>query len=115
MTKPKSKSRKGYKPSATSPLNLLHDELRGLRRDLRSTVRAYTARLEIALAESTAAIASMAAAKSLPLAPLHELRDLMALLRKRKLKPEKGRRKDLRKLDVLIDELHTITHPNVPR
>jgi hypothetical protein len=33
------------------------------------------------------------------------------MVRKRKLKPEKGRRKDLRKIDSLIRDLHSITHP----
>ena len=34
------------------------------------------------------------------------------MMRKRKLKPEKGRRKDLRKLDSLIHDLHSIAQPN---
>ncbi len=36
----------------------------------------------------------------------HQLRDLTVMVRKRKLKPEKGRRKDLRKLNALITDLH---------
>jgi hypothetical protein len=36
---------------------------------------------------------------------LHRIRDLTSLVRDRKLKPEKGRRKDLRKLDALIEDL----------
>jgi hypothetical protein len=35
------------------------------------------------------------------------------MMRKRKLKPEKGRRKDVRKLDSLIRDLHSIAQPNV--
>ena len=34
------------------------------------------------------------------------------MMRKRKLKPEKGRRKDVRKLDSLIQDLHSIAQPN---
>jgi hypothetical protein len=34
------------------------------------------------------------------------------MMRKRKLKPEKGRRKDVRKLDSLIRDLHLIARPN---
>lgn len=97
--------------SDTSPLKLLSEELRSLRRDLRATARAYTARLEIALAESSAVIAASAAAETLPRERLHEFRDLAALVRKRDVKPEKGRRKDLRKLDGIIDDLHSVTHP----
>jgi hypothetical protein len=36
---------------------------------------------------------------------LHEIRDLTIVVRNRKLKPEKGRRKDLRKIDSLIGDL----------
>jgi hypothetical protein len=36
---------------------------------------------------------------------LQEIRDLTIIVRNRKLKPEKGRRKDLRKIDSLIVDL----------
>jgi len=36
---------------------------------------------------------------------LHEIRDLTIVVRNRKLRPEKGRRKDLRKIDSLIVDL----------
>ena len=36
---------------------------------------------------------------------LHQVRDLTIVVRNRKLKPEKGRRKDLRKIDSLIADL----------
>jgi hypothetical protein len=37
------------------------------------------------------------------------------LLRDCKVKPEKGRSKDLRKLDSVIHEVHSITHPSASR
>jgi hypothetical protein len=44
---------------------------------------------------------------------LHEIRDLTIVVRNRKLKPEKGRRKDLRKIDSLIVDLaSTVGHKN---
>jgi hypothetical protein len=91
---------------------MLAEELAALRRDLRATVRAYTARLEIDLAESMKAVASTKGAETLARDQLHEIRELTIMLRKRKLKPEKGRRKDLRKIDSLIRDLHSVTHPN---
>ncbi|MDQ6654625.1 MAG: hypothetical protein M3Y80_02260 [Verrucomicrobiota bacterium] len=114
MTKDKKKTRRPHKRSDTSPARLLSEELQQLRRDLRATVRALSARLEIALAESTATIANSAAAETLSREQMHVLRDLMMMVRKRKLKPEKGRRKDLRKLDVIISDLHACTHPVAP-
>ena len=43
----------------------------------------------------------------MPRERLHQLRDLTMMVRQRKVKPEKGRRKDLRKIDSLITDLHT--------
>lgn len=94
----------------TSPARLLELELEKLRGDLRATVRAYAARLEVGLAESRAALESKPA-EDLSRERLHELRELMILVRKRKLKPEKGRRKDLRKIDSLIEDLQVLV-PN---
>ena len=43
---------------------------------------------------------------------LHEFRDAMILVRKRKLKPENGRRKDVRQLDSLIEDLRVVVGRN---
>jgi hypothetical protein len=102
------KKREGNK---SGPPKMLASELDALRRELRMTVRAYSARLEIFLAESTKKIASYGDAEKLSRDRLREIRDLTIMLRKRKLKPDKGRRKDLRKIDMLINDLHATTHP----
>ena len=91
---------------------MLTDELDSVRRDLRRTIRAYAARLELDLAESIAAITRFKRGEDLSRERLHDIRDLTILMRKRKLKPEKGRRKDVRKLDSLIRDLHSIAQPN---
>jgi hypothetical protein len=99
----------------TSPVHVLADELDKLRRDLRATVRAYAARLEIELAESRAALSSFKPVEELPRERLTEIRDLMIHVQKRKLKPEKGRRKDLRKIDSLIEDLRLLMPRKSPR
>jgi hypothetical protein len=86
-------------------------ELMNLRRKLRTTFRAYAARLEIDLAESMAVVSGFKPAENLSRQRLHEIRELTNLVRNCKLKPEKGRRKDLRKIDSLIREIHCVTHP----
>lgn len=78
-------------------------------------MRAYAARLEIDLAETTAAVAASRPVENLSRERLHEIRDLMILVGNRKVKPEKGRRKDLRKLDTIIGDLHSATHPHSPQ
>lgn len=87
------------------PVKMLESELLALRRDLRATLRAYSARLEIDLARTAAVVGASRTAEELPREQLHQIRDLTMLLRKRRLKPEKGRRKDLRKIDSLIEEV----------
>jgi hypothetical protein len=94
---------------------MLTAELAALRRDLRATIRAYAARLEIDLAESMMTVASSKGTETLSRERLHEIRDLTIMVRKRKFKPEKGRHKDLRKIDSLIRDLHSITHPGASR
>lgn len=105
MNEKKASTRWQEKASATSPVVLLKSELLELRRELRETVRAYAAGLEIQLAESVAALQINETAEEIPRERLHQLRDLTAMVRKRKLKPAKGRRKDLRKIDALITDL----------
>jgi hypothetical protein len=98
-----------------SPVTMLTDELDAVRRDLRRTIRAYAARLELDLAESIVAVTRYKRAEDLSRERLHDIRDLTIMMRKRKLKPEKGRRKDVRKLDLLIRDLHSIAQPNANR
>lgn len=94
---------------STGPVKILQTELTALRRELRATLRAYSARLEIGLARASAAVAAAKPVDELSREELHLFRDLTTLLRKRKVKPEKGRRKDIRVLDSLIEELQAIT------
>jgi len=108
----KRKKQRHKKPHEVSPVTMLTDELDAVRRDLRRTIRAYAARLELDLAESIAAVARYKRAEDLSRERLHDIRDLTIMMRKRKLKPEKGRRKDVRKLDLLIRDLHSIAQPN---
>jgi hypothetical protein len=101
------------KGDKSGPAKMLTTELLSLRQELRKTVRAYAARLETNLAASANKIDSYGDPDKLSRTRLSEIRDLTIMLRKRKLKPEKGRRKDLRKIDALIGEVHATTHPGV--
>jgi hypothetical protein len=115
MTSMKNKKNARPRSVSTSPVKVLETELEKLRQDLRATVRAYAARLEINLAESRAALGSLKPAEELSRERLNELRDLMIHVRKRKLKPEKGRRKDLRKIDSLIEDLQLLAPDKAKR
>ena len=89
----------------SSPLTLFESELRALHRELRTIAKAYIARLENDLFVCLAALRSYGPIEQVPREMLHHIRDLTIIVRNRKLKPEKGRRKDLRKVDSLIVDL----------
>jgi hypothetical protein len=104
-----------HKRAEISPVTILESELTALRQDLRATIHAYAARLEVDLAETIAALSTAKHAKSLSRERLRQIRELTIKVRKRSIKPERGRRKDLRKIDALIRNLYSTTHPNAPR
>lgn len=97
--------RRAQKGSDASPVKLLKSEVAGLRRELHRTLKAYGRRLENDLRKSSDGINALAPVDELSRETLHDVRDIMTLLRKRRLKPEKGRRKDLRKIESLIEDL----------
>lgn len=89
----------------SSPVTMLESELHALHHDLRTVAKAYISRLENDLLVCIAALRSHGPIEQLPREILHQVRDLTIIVRNRKLKPEKGRRKDLRKIDSLIVDL----------
>jgi hypothetical protein len=109
----KRKQTRRRRAAESSPLTVLESELHALRRDLRATAKAYIARLENDLLICLASLRSYGPIERVSAEILHQIRDLTIIVRNRKLKPEKGRRKDLRKIDSLIvDLVSTIEHKN---
>jgi len=100
--------RKTAKKPETSPVRHLQLELRDLRRELRTTARVYAQRLEHDLAVTTDALERYAPAEKLTREQLHRVRDTAMVVRNRRLRPEKGRRKDLRKIENLISDLRPL-------
>jgi hypothetical protein len=105
--KPKTKQKRGrgQKSPESSPLTMLESELRTLHHDLRTVAKAYVTRLENDLLVCIAALRTYGPIERVAREVLQEIRDLTIVVRKRRLKPEKGRRKDLRKIDSLIGDL----------
>ena len=106
MTKKKNQPKRDGGNS--SPVKQLESELGRLRRDLRTTAKAYFLRLESDLRKSSDAVVAFRARPDLSRDEMHAVHDMKMLLRRRKLKPEKGRRKDLRKIDSLIEDLQLL-------
>jgi hypothetical protein len=92
-------------------IQLILSQVATLRRELRETLHAFEARLEIKLAEVAHEFAALKTAKRFPKEQLNQIDSVIVLLRNRKSRPEKGRRKDLRKIEKLINDLHVTARP----
>jgi len=90
-----------------SPTKSFVEELEILRKSLRDCLDAYVQRLEHELDQ----IKERALAHGTPepaATHIRDLRDMISLCRTLEIKPDKGRRKDLKKIDSLIEELSVI-------
>ena len=101
-------AKKKQKPDVTdaSPSKSLARELKTLEANLQRTIRAYREKLGADLGqvqEWNAAI--VAANKTPPREQMRDIGDMLGLVGKLKIKPEKGRRRDLRKIDSVIEDL----------
>ena len=87
----------------TLPTKPVLDELRFLRATFREIVTHYSSELEGEIAR----LANLVGVEDEAQNPerLRDVRDLLLLLRGLDVKPAKGRRRDLKKIETLLDEL----------
>ncbi len=88
-----------------SPTKAVVSELQNLRAELREAVEGYAARLESEIERVRATVEAGSTAKSLSSARIRDLRDMLTLLRHRQVKADKGRRKDLKRLEGVVSDL----------
>lgn len=99
------------KPKSASalPFKTVADELTFLRKTFRDLVNMYTAQIEGEIAALAAAVQTDAESKKkLPASRASDLRDMLMMMRALEVKPAKGRRRDLKKIENLIEELRSI-------
>jgi len=92
-------------PPEASPAKSVVEELDTLRAEFRSALLAYAGRIEEEISLVQQAADKLTGSKKIPAAKMRDLRDMLTLLRKFSIKPEKGRRKDLKKIDALVGDL----------
>lgn len=85
------------------------EELHSLRKTLHETLENYAAHLEQEIGQIETAVSACLTADSVASSRHRDLRDMLTMLRHTEVKPEKGRRKDLKKLDTLIGDLHSLS------
>ena len=91
-----------------SPAKSLLGDLVSLRRTLRQTGRAYLTRLESEIDEVAAWANEKAKERDPSKACIRNRGDMITLVRKIETKPEKGRRRDLKKIDATVSDLREL-------
>jgi hypothetical protein len=91
-----------------SPMKSLAEELDFLRKSLRESVNAYATRIETQLLQIRQTVLEKTKTPKPPPAQIRDLRDMITLCRTLDIKPEKGRRKDLKKIDTVVEDLHVM-------
>jgi hypothetical protein len=106
-----SKEQKKPKPITPDglPLKPVLDELAFVRKCFRDAAAHYTAQVEGELEALRESVATTATRKKVSASCAHGLREILMLLRSLEVKPEKGRRRDLKKIESLVKELRRIT------
>jgi len=86
----------------------LAEELDFVRKSFRESIDVYSTRVETQLTQIRDAVLKQTKNSKLPSAQIRDLRDMITLCRTLDLKPEKGRRKDFKKIDSLLEELQLL-------
>lgn len=98
-----------FKTAAALPLKPVAEELAFLRKSFKELVAAYATQIEADIAQLQMAVtAESTAKKKYPASRVLDLRDMLMMLRNFDVKPAKGRRRDLKKVENLVEELQTI-------
>jgi hypothetical protein len=94
--------------SDASPAKSLVDDLGQLRRVLQKTARAYTRRLDDEIGLVMQWARSTSDNGKINQARVRDLGDMLSLVRKVEVRPDKGRRKDLKKIDSVVNDLRLL-------
>lgn len=91
-----------------SPMKSVAEELDFLRKSFRECINVYATRIETQLLQTRETVLEQTKNPKLPPSHIRDLRDMITLCRTLDIKPEKGRRKDLKKIDTVVEELHAM-------
>jgi len=93
----------------SSPANSAVLELDRLRALFREAVDQYALRVDLDISQVQEKVAVQAGKPKIPEAKMRDLRDMLTLLRNTQIKSEKGRRKDIKKIDAMVGDLQLLT------
>ena len=88
-----------------SPLKTAAEELAFLRQVFRDTAVNYGTRIESQIAQVREAVLADVKNKRAAAGRIRDAREMVAVIRALELKPEKGRRRDMKKVELLLADL----------
>ena len=91
-----------------TPIKAVVEDLEQLREVFRETIQRHAERVDEEVLAILRAVKDMAESGKVTSAQMRDVRDMMTLLRNTDFKPEKGRRKDLKKIDNLVGDLQML-------
>lgn len=100
---------KSEAPDDAAPTKAVVEELETLRTAFHGTLQNYAARVDAEIAAISNTVQSKASSNKISSARLRDMRDMLTLLRNSSIKSDKGRRKDLKKIDSILDDLAMLT------
>ena len=104
----KSKPAEKVKSADDLPVKPALEELAFVRKAFHDVAAHYMARVEGDLSAVREAVAQIAGQKKVSPDRLHGLRDVLLILREVEVKPEKGRRRDLKQIESAVKEMRHI-------
>lgn len=81
------------------------EELKSIEKLFQLLLQAYNERFQSELRGIQAAVQELGGYRKIAQVPMEDLRDMLMLIRQLEIKPAKGRRKDLKKLEALLKDL----------
>jgi hypothetical protein len=97
------------KVSAILPTDTVLAEIEAFRSVLHSTMEQNARRMNMVLDEVSSKVSALAKSKKASTIHVRDLRDMLTLLRKNDVSPEKARRRDIKKLDLIAADLSMLT------
>jgi len=91
------------------PISALTAELKNLREVFHGALESYVQRVETEIAALCEAVEAEGMRKKPLGSRARDMRDMLTVLRSASIKPGKGRRKDLKKIDSILGDLAVLT------
>lgn len=93
----------------SAPVRATVAEIERLRAEFRHLITAYAEKIDGEFASVQAVLAGLASRDELPGSLVRDLRDMLTVLRNTQIKPDKARRKDIKKLESVAEDLRMLS------